>query len=71
MAGGHVHEIKSALILQPGPAALTDGVEAIQRIIGDWAAATRTPFATRFFSSSSFSTGTPSVIHAGAGSPFR
>ena len=43
VAGGHVHEIKSALILQPGPAALTDGVEAIQRIIGDWAAATRPP----------------------------
>ena len=40
VAHGHVHEIKSALILQPGPAALTDGVEAIQRIIGDWARAT-------------------------------
>ena len=43
VAGGHVHEIKSALILQPGPAALTDGVDAIQRIIGDWAAAARPP----------------------------
>lgn len=37
VAGGHVHEVKSALILQPGPAALTDGVEAIQRIVMDWA----------------------------------
>jgi iron complex transport system substrate-binding protein len=27
---GHVYEVKSALILQPGPAALTDGVRALQ-----------------------------------------
>jgi iron complex transport system substrate-binding protein len=33
-----LHEIKSALILQPGPAALTDGVDAIARIVEDWAA---------------------------------
>ena len=26
---GRIHEIKSSLILQPGPAALTDGVSAI------------------------------------------
>lgn len=31
-----LYEIKSALILQPGPAALTDGVEAIARIVQDW-----------------------------------
>ena len=37
VAGGHVYEVKSALILQPGPAALTDGVEAIAGIIGGWA----------------------------------
>ena len=37
VAGGHVHEVKSALILQPGPAALTDGVEALHRIISGWA----------------------------------
>lgn len=37
VAGGHVHEVKSALILQPGPAALTDGVEALRRIISGWA----------------------------------
>ena len=34
---GELHEIKSPLILQPGPAALTDGVSAIARIIRDWA----------------------------------
>jgi iron complex transport system substrate-binding protein len=32
-----VHEIKSSLILQPGPAALTDGVKEIQRTILHWA----------------------------------
>ena len=37
VAGGHVYEVKSALILQPGPAALTDGVEALAGIIGGWA----------------------------------
>jgi iron complex transport system substrate-binding protein len=34
-----VREIKSSIILQPGPAALTDGVRAIQAIIEEWAAA--------------------------------
>jgi iron complex transport system substrate-binding protein len=34
---GHLREIKSALILQPGPAALTDGLDALEAIIGDWA----------------------------------
>lgn len=34
-----LREIKSALILQPGPAALTDGVRAIQGVIEEWAAA--------------------------------
>ena len=33
-----LHEIKSPLILQPGPAALFDGVAAMQRVILDWAA---------------------------------
>ena len=33
-----LHEIKSPLILQPGPAALTDGLEALHRIILAWAA---------------------------------
>jgi iron complex transport system substrate-binding protein len=31
-----LHEIKSPLILQPGPAALTDGLDAIHRILRDW-----------------------------------
>ncbi|HEY0767924.1 MAG TPA: ABC transporter substrate-binding protein [Steroidobacteraceae bacterium] len=34
---GYVREIKSSLILQPGPAALTDGVSAIQSVIEEWA----------------------------------
>lgn len=34
---GELHEIKSPLILQPGPAALTDGVNAIAAIIQAWA----------------------------------
>ena len=34
---GALHEVKSPIILQPGPAALTDGVSAIARIIRDWA----------------------------------
>ena len=33
---GALHEIKSALILQPGPAALTDGLAALEKIIRDW-----------------------------------
>jgi iron complex transport system substrate-binding protein len=35
---GHLYEIKSADILQPGPAALTDGVEQLHRIISRWVA---------------------------------
>ncbi len=34
---GDLHEIKSPIILQPGPAALTDGLEAVHRVIADWA----------------------------------
>ncbi|MFC0682711.1 cobalamin-binding protein [Lysobacter korlensis] len=33
---GELHEIKSPLILQPGPAALTDGVREIARVIEAW-----------------------------------
>ena len=33
---GQLFEIKSADILQPGPAALTDGVEQLHRIITEW-----------------------------------
>ncbi len=32
-----LYEIKSSLILQPGPAALTDGLAALQKIIERWA----------------------------------
>lgn len=34
--GGHLHEIKSPNILQPGPAALTDGVQQLHAIIRRW-----------------------------------
>jgi iron complex transport system substrate-binding protein len=33
---GQLYEIKSAYILQPGPAALTDGVRQLQRIVQGW-----------------------------------
>jgi iron complex transport system substrate-binding protein len=33
---GQLFEIKSADILQPGPAALTDGVAQMHRIISQW-----------------------------------
>jgi iron complex transport system substrate-binding protein len=36
---GWLREIKSPLILQPGPAALTDGLDALAAIIRDWAEA--------------------------------
>ncbi|MGH6626513.1 MAG: cobalamin-binding protein [Burkholderiaceae bacterium] len=36
---GQLFEIKSADILQPGPAALTDGVEQLHRIVTDWSQA--------------------------------
>jgi iron complex transport system substrate-binding protein len=35
---GDLYEIKSPIILQPGPAALIDGLDAIHRIFADWAA---------------------------------
>jgi iron complex transport system substrate-binding protein len=33
---GRIHEIKSAYILQPGPAALTEGVRQLRDIVGAW-----------------------------------
>jgi len=33
---GELHEIKSPLILQPGPAALTDGLDAIHQVLWQW-----------------------------------
>ncbi|MGB9430388.1 MAG: cobalamin-binding protein [Gammaproteobacteria bacterium] len=34
--GRELHEVKSSIILQPGPAALTDGVAALLRIFSRW-----------------------------------
>jgi iron complex transport system substrate-binding protein len=39
---GFLREIKSSLILQPGPAALTDGLDALVRIVDEWSAVHRT-----------------------------
>ena len=36
VAGGSLYEVKSALILQPGPAALTDGLDALCQITANW-----------------------------------
>jgi iron complex transport system substrate-binding protein len=33
---GELHEIKSPIILQPGPAALTDGLDAIHQRVREW-----------------------------------
>ena len=33
---GELHEVKSAIILQPGPAALTEGLAELRRIIAAW-----------------------------------
>jgi iron complex transport system substrate-binding protein len=33
---GEIHEIKSPIILQPGPAALTDGLAALEAVIHRW-----------------------------------
>ena len=33
---GFLREIKSALVLQPGPAALTDGLDALESIVAEW-----------------------------------
>jgi iron complex transport system substrate-binding protein len=41
---GELHEIKSPLILQPGPAALTDGLSALHALMARWAE--RAPKAT-------------------------
>lgn len=35
--GGFLREIKSTIILQPGPAALTDGLAALETIVREWA----------------------------------
>ena len=38
---GSLREIKSTLILQPGPAALTDGLDALETIVAEWTAGRR------------------------------
>ena len=43
---GWLREIKSPLILQPGPAALTDGLDALMSIIAAWAAEERPALAS-------------------------
>jgi iron complex transport system substrate-binding protein len=47
VAGGHLYEVKSSLILQPGPAALTDGLAALEQIIGQWRSASLLPAGRR------------------------
>jgi len=39
VAAGWLREVKSTLILQPGPAALTDGVDALAALFEEWASA--------------------------------
>ena len=39
VATGWLREIKSTVILQPGPAALTDGLDQLAGIVADWAEA--------------------------------
>jgi iron complex transport system substrate-binding protein len=41
VANGWLREIKSTVILQPGPAALTDGLDQLAGIMADWAGASR------------------------------
>jgi iron complex transport system substrate-binding protein len=41
VANGWLREIKSTVILQPGPAALTDGLDQLAGIVADWAHAVR------------------------------
>nr|WP_186411955.1 ABC transporter substrate-binding protein [Candidatus Propionivibrio aalborgensis] len=38
IAGGQLHEIKSAVILNPGPVAIREGLPALARLIQSWAA---------------------------------
>lgn len=47
---GEVHQIPSSAILQPGPAALTDGLDALQRIVESWRERRSRMFQTAFAS---------------------
>ena len=44
---GHLYEVKSTYILQPGPASLTEGVAQLQRIIEGWSRQTGSAGAAR------------------------
>ncbi|MGA7964530.1 MAG: cobalamin-binding protein [Gammaproteobacteria bacterium] len=39
VANGDLYEVKSSIILQPGPAALTDGIAELHRLIARWSRA--------------------------------
>jgi iron complex transport system substrate-binding protein len=39
VATGWLREVKSTIILQPGPAALTDGIDALAAMFQEWASA--------------------------------
>ena len=39
VANGHIYEVKSTYILQPGPASLTEGVTQLHAILSGWAQA--------------------------------
>ena len=43
LAYGELHDIESTLILQPGPASLTEGLDALVDIIDGWVAKQRPP----------------------------
>jgi iron complex transport system substrate-binding protein len=43
VANGDLYEVKSSIILQPGPAALTDGIATLHRIISDWSLGSQSP----------------------------
>jgi iron complex transport system substrate-binding protein len=36
VTNGLLREVKSTIILQPGPAALTEGLDAISAIVNEW-----------------------------------
>ena len=36
VSDGEFHEVKSAVILQPGPAALTEGIAQLRKLVRDW-----------------------------------
>ena len=57
--GGWVHEIKSCDILQPGPAALVDGLDQLHRLLAAWAAAQQVPIADK------------NTVHAVHQAPYR